>query len=304
MNDLHTVFVYGTLQRGCSNHGLLAGSLFLGSARTCEEFVMRTLVDSDGRKGIPFVGRDLPISLIRGEAYLVDDATLAAIDGLEGCIPDDPEASWYRRELVSIEITDEPDYEKKYCEAYIYLHERPISPLVSSGRWQEASPIEDGQWYFAYGSNMNPARMSQRTGRFNQCIPASLPGHTLAFNKRAGRRRARGLQAYANAVPDPGRDLPGMLYRVSEQGMWLLDQFEGVEWGHYRRAPMQVQQKDVNGLSMPPTTAWVYFAGSEHVEEGLPVEDRYLHHILRGRNILGVTDDLPEVEIALPRSMK
>ena len=105
-------------------------------------------------------------------------------------------------------------------------------------------------------------------------------------------------------MPDPGRDLPGMLYRVSEQGMWLLDQFEGVEWGHYRRAPMKVHQKDVNGLSMPPTTAWVYFAGSEHVEEGLPVEDRYLHHILRGRNILGVTDDLPEVEIALPRSMK
>ena len=27
MNNMHTVFVYGTLQQGCSNHGLLAGSL-------------------------------------------------------------------------------------------------------------------------------------------------------------------------------------------------------------------------------------------------------------------------------------
>ena len=76
MKDLHPVFVYGTLQNGCSNHALLAGSISLGFARTDQHYVMRTAVDDGGRRGIPFVGQDLPISSIHGEVYLVDDTKL------------------------------------------------------------------------------------------------------------------------------------------------------------------------------------------------------------------------------------
>ena len=94
MNNMHTVFVYGTLQQGCSNHILLAGSTCLGPAVTEDAFVLRTLVDERGHRGIPFVGRDLPIGPVHGEVYLVDDRTLAELDRLEGCVPDDPEASW------------------------------------------------------------------------------------------------------------------------------------------------------------------------------------------------------------------
>ena len=92
MNNMHTVFVYGTLQQGCSNHILLAGSTCLGPAVTEGAFVLRTLVDERGHRGIPFVGRDLPIGPVHGEAYLVDDRTLAELDRLEGCVPGDREA--------------------------------------------------------------------------------------------------------------------------------------------------------------------------------------------------------------------
>ena len=93
MNNTHLVFVYGTLQRGCSNHILLDRARFLGQAVTEENFVMRTLVDASGRRGIPFVGRDVPLGPVHGEVYAVDDRTLVELDRLEGCVPDDPAGS-------------------------------------------------------------------------------------------------------------------------------------------------------------------------------------------------------------------
>ena len=105
MNNTHNVFVYGTLQKGCSNHSLLAGAAFLGPALTEENFVMRTLVSENGYRGIPFVGRDLDLGPVHGEVYAVDDQTLMQLDRLEGCIPDDPLGSWYRREKVAVNLT-------------------------------------------------------------------------------------------------------------------------------------------------------------------------------------------------------
>ena len=42
-----------------------------------------------------------------------------------------------------------------------------------------------GHWYFAYGSNMNPARMRSRGLSFSEAFSGQLAGYELCFNKRA-----------------------------------------------------------------------------------------------------------------------
>ncbi len=39
--------------------------------------------------------------------------------------------------------------------------------------------------YFAYGSNMNPARMQARGLSVCEALAGRLPGYVLCFNKRA-----------------------------------------------------------------------------------------------------------------------
>ena len=281
MNQMHTVFVYGTLQRGCSNHGLLVGSQFLGAAVTEDDFVMRTLVDAQGRRGIPFVGRDIPLGPVHGELFAVDDRTLVQLDQLEGCVPDDPDASWYRREKVAVRIGDSGEVH----QAFIYLHERPASPLVASGRWRDAFHITDPCFYFAYGSNMNPQRMLERGVPFDQCMRADLSDHRLVFNKAGN----GGMEAYANAVPGKGERLPGLLYRIPLRALeGQLDGFEGVSLGHYQRVEMQVLISGGPLASVQRVNAWVYLACSAHIRSGLPVSERYMRHIRRGHALMGL----------------
>ena len=292
MNNTHLVFVYGTLQRGCSNHILLDRARFLGQAVTEENFVMRTLVDASGRRGIPFVGRDVPLGPVHGEVYAVDDRTLVELDRLEGCVPDDPAGSWYRREKVPVCLTSDAQADgERACsmEAFIYLHERPASPLVASGRWKDAVHLDAPCFYFAYGSNMDPHRMLDRGVPFDQCMTARLPDHSLAFNKSGN----GGTEAYANAQPRRGEDLPGILYRVPSAAIQdRLDGFEGVSAGHYHRVQMKVLAGPLHAradlAAARPVVAWVYLAGTEYVREGLPVTERYLHYIRRGQRLFGL----------------
>jgi gamma-glutamylcyclotransferase len=51
--------------------------------------------------------------------------------------------------------------------------------------------------YFAYGSNMDSERMSERSIRFSQRTHATLKGCRLDFNKVASRNPQEG---YANVV--------------------------------------------------------------------------------------------------------
>ena len=77
MNSL--LFVYGTLKRGCSNHGQLAGQTFVGAARTAPGF---SLFDLGGYPGIAPCAADR--NGVAGEVWSVDPAALARLDAFEG----------------------------------------------------------------------------------------------------------------------------------------------------------------------------------------------------------------------------
>lgn len=76
--DLHHLFVYGTLRRGCGNHRYLERAIFVGEARTRRGFRLRDL------GYYPGMVRDGGQGRVRGEVYAVDPTVLASVDRLEG----------------------------------------------------------------------------------------------------------------------------------------------------------------------------------------------------------------------------
>src|SRR5689334_8617863 len=74
-----TLFIYGTLKRGGSNHAFLAGQHFLGPARTVPGFALYSLGDYPGMVRAPG-----DTAGVTGELWVVDDACLAELDRLEG----------------------------------------------------------------------------------------------------------------------------------------------------------------------------------------------------------------------------
>jgi gamma-glutamylcyclotransferase (GGCT)/AIG2-like uncharacterized protein YtfP len=81
MRGTVTLFVYGTLKRGCRNHGAMRGAEFAGEAWTEPAHL---LVNCGSYPGLVRAGDGLAGQSIRGELYRVDEALLAELDRFEG----------------------------------------------------------------------------------------------------------------------------------------------------------------------------------------------------------------------------
>jgi gamma-glutamylaminecyclotransferase len=110
-----TLFVYGSLRRGGSDHHRLEGAEDLGPARTAPAYRLLSLgaypglVDGDGE--------------VAGELWRVDAAKLAELDDYE----DHP--SLYRRSLVRLD-------DGRAVEAYLYLGaDAAEAEVVAGGDW-------------------------------------------------------------------------------------------------------------------------------------------------------------------------
>jgi gamma-glutamylaminecyclotransferase len=113
----HTVFVYGTLKSGFSNHHYLNGSDYLGAGKTVEKHAMY-------ESGIPYVIADDPVSYIFGEVYSVDGLTLERLDNLEGH-PD-----WYERKKVEVLLDNDAT-----ILSWLYFYPQKSGKLVKNGRY-------------------------------------------------------------------------------------------------------------------------------------------------------------------------
>jgi gamma-glutamylcyclotransferase len=130
------------------------------------------------------------------------------------------------------------------------------------------------QWYFAYGSNMNPQRMAQRGMRTLERQAAQLHGWQLRFNKRAHDRHG---VAYANIMPSRAGVVHGVLYQLADRReITRMDPFEGHPL-RYRREVLALE------TAQGRHTAWTYIANADwHCDAVLP-ERAYLNHLLSGR---------------------
>ncbi|NIP87462.1 MAG: gamma-glutamylcyclotransferase [Planctomycetales bacterium] len=116
------IFIYGTLQRGHSRSGLLAGQRFLANVVTRPVYRLYDLGPHPGLVPDPHGNR------IAGELWEVDPACLAMLDQIE----DVPRL--YRREGVTLE-----DYEEQ--EVQTYLYQGPVDGRPDcGGRWPPAAP--------------------------------------------------------------------------------------------------------------------------------------------------------------------
>jgi len=132
-------------------------------------------------------------------------------------------------------------------------------------------------WFFAYGSNMSREQMRSRAGQIADDQVGKLENYELVFNKKA-----RGGSSTANVRPAPGKVVYGVLYRIPESALRLLDRYQGAP-EHYRRIEVNVTAGD--GSRIPAQT---YIATK--VEKGLRPASHYLQSILQAAS----ERDLPQ----------
>ena len=138
------------------------------------------------------------------------------------------------------------------------------------------------KWYFAYGSNMNPARLiderlKPKGVEIGERVGGRLDGWQLAFNKRA--RKPAGSGA-GNIVPMSDAVVHGTLNALPDAGFEILDYYEGVAGGHYVRRTVPVMRADT-GVEIEAITYVALLTG-----EGLRPTREYLAHLLAGRDLL------------------
>ena len=86
--------------------------------------------------------------------------------------------------------------------------------------------------YFAYGSNMDTARMLARCPGARPMGAATLPGFRLVE------------RLYADVEPSAGCEARGLLWSVTEADLASLDRHEGVAGGVYERLVVPVKLGD------------------------------------------------------------
>lgn len=129
------------------------------------------------------------------------------------------------------------------------------------------------QYYFAYGSNLNPARKHERTGEADDARVVVLEDYRLVFDKVPYQRKQKG--GYANVVPCEGEVVWGVVYRCSDAALQVLDKYEGVHINQYERVATTVIDRSGDAIE-----AHVYLALVRD-ELLLPRVD-YLHHLITG----------------------
>lgn len=120
MPDTVTLFVYGTLKRGCRNHGALYGAEFVGQAATEPAYL---IVNCGSYPGLVRTGDGEAGLSIRGEIYQIGEELLAALD---------------RFESVPLEYVRETIKLADGGEAQTYLYALPMTGLeVCGAEWVE-----------------------------------------------------------------------------------------------------------------------------------------------------------------------
>jgi cation transport regulator ChaC len=131
--------------------------------------------------------------------------------------------------------------------------------------------------YFAYGSNMNPERVTARGLRFDQVRGAILHGVRLTFDKQSRAHRGSG---HATLTCDRRARVGGVLYRLATDGeIERMDPYEAAPI-NYSRDVVWVRAGDTD------VAAWTYFANPAVLRAGLRPERAYLNHLLAGRAYL------------------
>lgn len=132
--------------------------------------------------------------------------------------------------------------------------------------------------YAAYGSNMDPAQMSQRAPHSPTAGTGWLAGWRLTF----GGEEFGPEGALATVVEERGSHVFVVLYDVTAEDERNLDRWEGGELGLHKKLRLRVQTLEGSVL------AWLYVLDA--YEGGLPAA-RYLGLLADAAEAAGAPDD-------------
>jgi hypothetical protein len=140
--------------------------------------------------------------------------------------------------------------------------------------------VSDTRWYFAYGSNMQPATFQGRRGIAPaRAVPARLAGWQLVFDKPPILPIGSGM---ANVVEVAGAEVFGVAYAVTAADLEHIDLTEGVLIGNYRRV----------SVAVTPLAAGEAFEAvtltSERRDPGLGPSRRYMALLIEGAETHGL----------------
>lgn len=148
--------------------------------------------------------------------------------------------------------------------------------------WISAGDTMSQVCYFAYGSNMSAARLSERLSRFGEALierwPGIVEGYRLTFNKVSSRQDWVG---FANIEAAADCRVEGTLNAMSARALDALDSIELVPL-HYRRAGVLVRDRATGRLTLAVT----YVANPAMVRPNLRPTRDYLDHLLAAADVL------------------
>lgn len=140
--------------------------------------------------------------------------------------------------------------------------------------------------YFAYGSNMCWKQMKERCPSAAFFGIAKLPDHRLAFTRKSVKRDC----GVADAIPQAGSRIWGVVYHISEVDIGLLDTCEGYRPGreknsYWRRECLVF----LDGDESRPLTVHTYFADQQ--SDPPPPNRAYKDQMIDGARFWGLPSD-------------
>ena len=251
-NNLHRIFVYGTLMSGEYNHDLIASQVLEGTG-FIRNFNLYNLGHYPGIRP-----SDYSDHVVYGEVYLVDDRILEQVNRLEG------EGSLYILQHVEVQM------ESKTVTAgvYVYNHKCLKKNRIHSGYWKQQ------KIYIAYGSNMNDHQMLSVRCPSAKCLGTSvLDGYKLLF------RENKAGNIYATIEEDSRSSVPVVLWAIDQKSEDELDRCEGYhsfdpQSSYYLKKTIPV---NYNGESVPG----IVYVMINYGKTGKP-SDEYLNRVLTG----------------------
>ncbi len=129
----------------------------------------------------------------------------------------------------------------------------------------------DMHFYFAYGSNLDLSQMQRRCPESAIVGVASLAGHRLDFTRYSQHWQG----GVADVVADAAHEVWGLVYRLSEPDLCLLDRYESYPQG-YDRAQVTVQMTAQSATE----SVWVYHVAQKR--PFMPPHSKYSGHYPSG----------------------
>lgn len=134
---------------------------------------------------------------------------------------------------------------------------------------REVRTMEE-KYYFAYGSNMNLDQMEYR------CPDAEVAGKAVLKDYRLVFRGNRNGNGVASIVPDPGKEVQGLLWKITSRCEQSLDFYEGYP-RLYGKEKIKVQTKTGEVANVA-----VYIMNEPYQSQPALPSDFYLKGILDG----------------------